>query len=114
LIKNKGALELTRISGASSLHFHQENCLNTLKLQTAHINKYKFGIKFSATTNVKEIIYEKRGTPCHMKPENISILRLTKKRYHYHGTDPHLVVVVVVGGGGDQGPEPRLRLHCSH
>jgi hypothetical protein len=22
--------------------------------------------------------------------------------------------VVVVVGGGDQGPEPRLRLHCSH
>jgi hypothetical protein len=25
-----------------------------------------------------------------------------------------VVVVVVGGGGGDQGPEPRLRLHCSH
>jgi hypothetical protein len=25
-----------------------------------------------------------------------------------------VVVVGVGGGGGDQGPEPRLRLHCSH
>jgi hypothetical protein len=32
-------------------------------------------------------------------------------------TVPLVVVVVVVGGGGgggDRGPEPRLRLHCSH
>jgi hypothetical protein len=26
----------------------------------------------------------------------------------------HKYIVVVVVGGGDQGPEPRLRLHCSH
>jgi hypothetical protein len=24
------------------------------------------------------------------------------------------IVVVVGGGGGDQGPEPKLRMHCRH
>jgi hypothetical protein len=43
-----------------------------LKLDATNIIKYKFGVKFpKKIKHVKQIIQGKRGTPCHMKPENL-------------------------------------------